>query len=82
MSQQIEDGNIQMYILASLLQLRGSEASTSPLVDTQGDVFAFNGEIYRGLDLANEGNDAKALFASLVDPKQSELPCPVTFWDA
>lgn len=70
--QQIYDGDVKKYILASLLQLRGFEASSSPLVDEEGNVLAFNGEIYEGLNFTNERNDAKALFTSLTDPSQSE----------
>jgi hypothetical protein len=33
----------------SLLQLRGSEPSATPLVDARGNVLCFNGEIFSGL---------------------------------
>lgn len=50
---------------ASLLQLRGSSPSTSPLADAQGNILCFNGEIFAGLDIPQGGNDGKALLAAL-----------------
>lgn len=50
---------------ASLLQLRGTSPSTSPLADAQGNTLCFNGEIFAGLDFLQGGNDGKALLAAL-----------------
>jgi asparagine synthetase B (glutamine-hydrolysing) len=55
-----------LHLAASLLQLRGSTASTSPLQDSSGNVLCFNGEIFGGLQgLQEGGNDGKALLAAL-----------------
>ena len=54
------------HILGSLLQLRGSTPSASPLVDVRGNVLAFSGEIFGGVAGAASGaeNDAAALLAA------------------
>lgn len=50
----------------SLLQLRGTNPSTSPLVDGEGNVLCFNGEIFSGLErLCLRDNDSKALLRAL-----------------
>ena len=54
-----------LHLAASLLQLRGSCPSTSPLTDTSGNVLCFNGEVYGGLDIPPGGNDGKCLAAAL-----------------
>ena len=52
--------------LGSLLQLRGSTPSASPLVSVRGNVLAFSGEIFGGVAGAASGaeNDAAALLAA------------------
>ena len=54
------------HILGSLLQLRGSTPSASPLVDVRGNVLAFSGKIFGGVAGAASGaeNDAAALLAA------------------
>lgn len=50
----------------SLLQLRGEIPSATPLVDADGNVLCFNGEIFDGLDgLGSRENDAKVLLEAL-----------------
>jgi asparagine synthetase B (glutamine-hydrolysing) len=50
----------------SLLQLRGAKRSASPLVDGEGNVLCFNGEIFSGLEgLCLGENDSKALSRAL-----------------
>jgi asparagine synthetase B (glutamine-hydrolysing) len=58
-------GQLQLVLDASLLQLRGSARSTSPLVDAQGNVLCFNGEVFAGLAIPPGDNDGKALLAAL-----------------
>lgn len=57
--------HLHLHLAASLLQLRGSQPSTSPLVDEQGNVLCFNGEVFGGLDVAPGSNDGKAVLAAL-----------------
>lgn len=54
-----------LHFTASLLQLRGSTPSTSPLRDANGNILCFNGEIFGGLDMAASSNDGKCLLAGL-----------------
>lgn len=54
-----------LHLAASLLQLRGSKPSTSPLEDTQGNTLCFNGEVFGGLAVPAGGNDGKCLAAAL-----------------
>jgi hypothetical protein len=54
-----------LQLAASLLQLRGSSPSTSPLQDSSGNVLCFNGEVFGGLDVPDGGNDGKCLLAAL-----------------
>lgn len=63
---------MQLHLAASLLQLRGSTPSTSPLQDSQGNVLCFNGEVFSGLQIPPGGNDGKALLAAL-----QQEPSPV-----
>lgn len=53
------------HILGSLLQLRGSTPSASPLVDVRGNVLAFSGELFAGVAVGSGAeNDAAALLAT------------------
>jgi asparagine synthetase B (glutamine-hydrolysing) len=63
--QQQQPAVLLLHLAASLLQLRGSSPSTSPLQDSSGNVLCFNGEVFGGLDLAEGGNDGNALLAAL-----------------
>jgi len=50
----------------SLLQLRGAAPSAAPLVDAEGNVLCFNGEVFGGLPgLGRRDNDASALLQAL-----------------
>lgn len=56
----------EIRLEGSLLQLRGAAPSTSPLVDGEGNVLCFNGEVFGGLEgLRLGGNDADALSRAL-----------------
>lgn len=57
--------NLSLHLAASLLQLRGTSPSTSPLQDINGNVLCFNGEVFSGLNIPEGGNDGKALLAAL-----------------
>ena len=53
------------HILGSLLQLRGTTPSASPLVDVRGNVLAFSGELFAGVAVGSGAeNDAAALLAT------------------
>ena len=56
----------KVHVGGSLLQLRGELPSATPLVDADGNVLCFNGEIFDGLDgLGSRENDAKVLLDAL-----------------
>jgi hypothetical protein len=65
LQQQLEPAVLLLHLAASLLQLRGSSPSTSPLQDSSGNVLCFNGEVFGGLDVPEGGNDGKCLLAAL-----------------
>lgn len=54
-----------LHLAASLLQLRGSSAAGSPLVDGAGNVLCFNGEVFGGLHVPPAANDAACLLDAL-----------------
>eukprot|EP00955_Chlamydomonas_euryale_P066047 359434-Chlamydomonas_euryale.AAC.2 len=67
---EIETGDgtgLELYLAASLLQLRGDAAVASvPFVHpTSGDVLCFNGEVFGGLDVGPGCNDGEALLQAL-----------------
>lgn len=56
---------LHLALSASLLQLRGTHPSTSPLMAPDGSVLCFNGEVFGGLEVPPGANDAQALLAAL-----------------
>ncbi|GBG90022.1 hypothetical protein CBR_g50115 [Chara braunii] len=54
-----------ILIAGSSLQLRGRRKISQPLIDSAGNVLAFNGEIFGGLKMESSGNDAEALLDAL-----------------
>ncbi|GMH32534.1 hypothetical protein BSKO_00368 [Bryopsis sp. KO-2023] len=60
-SMSVVTGGVGIQFLASLLQLRGSQPSSCPLKDAQGNILALNGEIYAGICLSRGQNDAEGL---------------------
>ena len=59
-----------VYLQGSLLQIRGSGMSASPLVDVDGNALAFNGEVFEGLEeigLSRSQNDTRALLSALAE---------------
>lgn len=55
----------RLVFAASVLQLRGSQACTSPVTDDHGNVLCFNGEVFGGLDVAPGRSDTLCLLAAL-----------------
>ncbi|XP_020096661.1 asparagine synthetase domain-containing protein 1 isoform X1 [Ananas comosus] len=66
-----EDGDIGVKPVAELcffgatLQLRGINAVSQPLVSTSGNILVYNGEIFGGIHVASDQNDAKSLLNAL-----------------
>mmetsp|Transcript_29082 Transcript_29082/g.86108 ORF Transcript_29082/g.86108 Transcript_29082/m.86108 type:complete len:693 (-) Transcript_29082:89-2167(-) len=91
---EIETGDgtgLELYLAASLLQLRGDAAVASvPFVHpTSGDVLCFNGEVFGGLDVGPGCNDGEALLQALTVTEDvprllSKLrgPWSLLFWHA
>lgn len=56
----------QIFLTATLLQVRGTSAASSPLVVDEANILAFNGEIYSGLASHYMGQrDSELLFKEL-----------------
>ncbi|MED6157287.1 hypothetical protein PIB30_021937 [Stylosanthes scabra] len=55
----------QLHFIGATLQLRGTNPLVQPLVDASGNVLVYNGEIFGGLDLASDRNDAEFLMQAL-----------------
>ncbi|RYR17810.1 hypothetical protein Ahy_B03g062488 isoform A [Arachis hypogaea] len=55
----------QLHFIGATLQLRGSNPLVQPLVDASGNVLVYNGEIFGGLDIASDCNDAEFLLQTL-----------------
>lgn len=75
----------------SLLQLRGSAPSRSPLLDpATGSLLCFNGEVFGGLPVCPGANDAQALFCALTQATSSPMevlsrvqgPWALVYWHA
>ena len=69
-TREVGDGDVrpldEIRLESSLLQLRGDNPSASPLVDCEGNVLCFNGELFGGLeDMCLRDNDSKALLRAL-----------------
>jgi hypothetical protein len=62
---QVQHGSTRLLLGATLLQLRGRSPSTCPLQDSQGNLLAFNGEIFGGLHVPAGCNDGHALLDAL-----------------
>ncbi|KAH9602643.1 hypothetical protein KSS87_005128 [Heliosperma pusillum] len=58
-------GVAEMYFFGAVLQLRGTNPVTQPLVDTTGNVLIYNGEIFGGVHVSSDSNDAEVLFQRL-----------------
>ncbi|WOK91635.1 asparagine synthetase domain-containing protein 1 isoform X2 [Canna indica] len=51
----------ELYFLGATLQLRGVSPIFQPLVDSSGNILVFNGEIFGGIHVSDERNDAETL---------------------
>ncbi|KAL8249843.1 hypothetical protein R6Q59_006711 [Mikania micrantha] len=51
--------------VGATLQLRGVNPITQPLVDKSGNILVYNGEVFGGIKLSNDNNDAEVLIESL-----------------
>ncbi|KAF8667519.1 hypothetical protein HU200_052714 [Digitaria exilis] len=60
------DGSVaELLFIGATLHLRGVEPVAQPLVSSSGSVLVYNGEIYGGIEVADDENDTQALFSSL-----------------
>ncbi|OVA00814.1 Class II glutamine amidotransferase domain [Macleaya cordata] len=55
----------ELHFLGSVLQLRGITPVYQPLVDASGNILVYNGEIFAGLHLDRDSNDAETLLHAL-----------------
>jgi hypothetical protein len=70
----VSSSQLALHFAASLLQLRGTSPSTSPLTDERGHVLCFNGELFGGLDVPSGRNDGKQLLAALAAASVEQQP--------
>ncbi|XP_058183139.1 uncharacterized protein LOC131301048 isoform X1 [Rhododendron vialii] len=55
----------ELYFIGAMLQLRGVKPIVQPLVDASGNILVYNGEIFGGIDVSIDSNDAEVLMESL-----------------
>ncbi|XP_017223437.1 uncharacterized protein LOC108199924 isoform X2 [Daucus carota subsp. sativus] len=55
----------KLEFIGATLQLRGSRPVSQPLVDSFGNVLVYNGEIFGGVQVSMDSNDAEVLMESL-----------------
>ncbi|KAI3818208.1 hypothetical protein L1987_12011 [Smallanthus sonchifolius] len=55
----------KLLFVGATLQLRGVYPITQPLVDKSGNILVYNGEVFGGVELGNDSNDAEVLIESL-----------------
>ncbi|KEH30815.1 asparagine synthase [Medicago truncatula] len=60
-----EDSNGELHFIGATLQLRGTVPLVQPLVDASRNILVYNGEIFGGLQLASDCNDAEFLMQTL-----------------
>ncbi|XP_074584105.1 uncharacterized protein LOC141840106 isoform X2 [Curcuma longa] len=51
----------ELYFFGATLQLRGVSHIIQPLVDSSGNILVFNGEIFGGIHVSDDRNDAETL---------------------
>jgi len=62
----VGDGGVaDLLFIGATLHLRGAELVVQPLVSPSGSILVYNGEIYGGIEVADDENDTQALFSSL-----------------
>lgn len=57
--------NGELHFIGATLQLRGVNPITQPLVDESGNILVYNGEIFGGIHVGSDSNDAEILMQSL-----------------
>jgi len=62
-----QNGRTCVVLVGSLLQMRGREPSAQPLVGSDGSVLLFNGEIFGGMHVSEDSNDAEVLLSALTE---------------
>ncbi|WZZ73909.1 hypothetical protein YC2023_085279 [Brassica napus] len=55
----------ELHFIGSTLQLRGTTPIIQPLVDSSGNILAYNGEVFGGIELTSYDNDTEVLLKSL-----------------
>jgi len=60
-----DSGVADLFFIGATLHLRGAKLVSQPLVAPTGSVLVYNGEIYGGIQVADDENDTRALFTSL-----------------
>ncbi|CAN7026404.1 unnamed protein product [Brassica rapa subsp. trilocularis] len=55
----------ELHFIGSTLQLRGTTPILQPLVDSSGNILAYNGEVFGGIELSSYDNDTEVLLKSL-----------------
>ncbi|EFH51481.1 hypothetical protein ARALYDRAFT_484275 [Arabidopsis lyrata subsp. lyrata] len=59
----------ELHFIGSTLQLRGTSPIRQPLVDSSGNILAYNGEVFGGIELNCYDNDTEVLLKSLEKAK-------------
>ncbi|KAL0693158.1 hypothetical protein Bca4012_060338 [Brassica carinata] len=55
----------ELHFIGSTLQLRGASPVIQPLVDSSGNILAYNGEVFGGVELDSYDNDTEVLLKCL-----------------
>ncbi|GMN42017.1 hypothetical protein TIFTF001_011230 [Ficus carica] len=59
------DKHAEFHFIGATLQLRGTNPIIQPLVDSSGNILVYNGEIFGGIYIGSEDNDAEILLRAL-----------------
>ncbi|XP_078177668.1 asparagine synthase family protein isoform X2 [Carex rostrata] len=57
--------DVELCLIGAELQLRGVNAISQPLISPSGNILIFNGEIFGGIEVPHEKNDAESLLYEL-----------------
>ncbi|XVF03184.1 hypothetical protein REPUB_Repub04eG0239300 [Reevesia pubescens] len=55
----------ELVFIGATLQLRGVTPVSQPLVDSSGNILAYNGEMFGGIEVGSDNNDTEILMDSL-----------------
>ncbi|XP_062111422.1 uncharacterized protein LOC133822956 isoform X2 [Humulus lupulus] len=61
----VHDSFAELHFFGATLQLRGISPIVQPLIDSSGNVLVFNGEIFGGVHIGSDENDAEVLMRAL-----------------